>query len=143
MKKFMVLVLAFFVLNSLSYASESNIKIVVKGIKKKTGIMFISLNNSKEDYEKFKNKEPYKGIKKPVEDILLTDYFKDVPYGEYAIRIFHDVNSNGKLDANFLGVPEEPYGFSNNAKGFIGPPTFKYAKFIIDTANVTVTINLN
>ncbi|MBT7088469.1 hypothetical protein HN928_05865, partial [bacterium] len=71
MKKFMVLVLAFFVLNSLSYASESNIKIVVKGIKKKTGIMFISLNNSKEDYEKFKNKEPYKGIKKPVEDILL------------------------------------------------------------------------
>ena len=49
--------------------------------------------------------------------------------GEYAVSVFHDVNDNGKLDKNFLGIPTEPYGFSNNVKGTFGPPKFADAKF--------------
>src|SRR3954465_4244362 len=46
--------------------------------------------------------------------------------GKYAIILFHDENGNGKLDKNALGVPTEPYGFSNNVQGFLGPrPTKK------------------
>ncbi len=43
--------------------------------------------------------------------------FEDIPPGRYALAVIHDENMNGKLDANWLGVPKEGYGFSNDAKG--------------------------
>lgn len=52
--------------------------------------------------------------------------------GEYAIRMFHDQNGNGKMDTNLVGIPKEPYGFSNSAKGSFGPPKWKAVKFTID-----------
>ena len=59
-----------------------------------------------------------------------TTTLADLPYGEnYTIAIFHDVNDNGKMDKNFVGVPKEPYGFSNNARSKWGPPKYEIAKF--------------
>ncbi len=52
--------------------------------------------------------------------------------GEYAIRLFHDQNGNGEMDANMVGIPKEPWGFSNSATGSFGPPKWKKAKFTID-----------
>ena len=52
--------------------------------------------------------------------------------GEYAIRVMHDLNGNDELDANFVGLPTEPYGFSNNAKGRFGPAQWKDARFELD-----------
>jgi uncharacterized protein (DUF2141 family) len=49
----------------------------------------------------------------------------DLPAGEYALSAFKDDNGNGKLDANPLGMPIEPYGFSNDAAGSYGPPSYK------------------
>lgn len=50
--------------------------------------------------------------------------FENLPDGEYGLSAFHDLNSNGKLDANMIGIPTEPYGFSNDAAGSFGPPSF-------------------
>src|SRR5262245_44204094 len=58
------------------------------------------------------------------EDRHLTVRFKDLPPGHYAAVAFQDINGNGKLDKNFLGIPKEPYGFSNGARGSVGPPRF-------------------
>ncbi|MBI3586206.1 MAG: DUF2141 domain-containing protein [Ignavibacteriales bacterium] len=57
--------------------------------------------------------------------------FADIPYGEYAAIVFHDENSNGTLDHNFLGLPKEPMGFSNSWKLtiFSGMPSFSKLKF--------------
>jgi uncharacterized protein (DUF2141 family) len=55
--------------------------------------------------------------------------FADVQPGTYAIAVFHDENSNGKLDSNFIGIPREGTGASNNAKGHMGPPKFDDAAF--------------
>jgi uncharacterized protein (DUF2141 family) len=41
----------------------------------------------------------------------------------------HDSNSNQKLDTNWIGIPKEGYGFSNNAKATLGPPSFDQVKF--------------
>ena len=49
--------------------------------------------------------------------------------GDYAISVFHDENSNGKLDRNFMGMPKEGVGASNDAKGSFGPPKFADARF--------------
>ena len=50
----------------------------------------------------------------------------------YAFSFFHDLNNNKKLDTNFLGIPKEPYGFSNNKKGRFGPPKFSEASLEIN-----------
>ena len=57
--------------------------------------------------------------------------FKDVPAGEYAIKIYQDENSNQKLDFNFIGIPKEGYGFSNNV-GRFGSPKYQEAKFMVE-----------
>ena len=50
--------------------------------------------------------------------------FPGMQPGAYAVSVFHDENSNGRLDTNFLGIPREGVGASNNAKGHFGPPRF-------------------
>ena len=54
-----------------------------------------------------------------------TFTFEDIASGQYAIRYYHDENENGKMDTGNFGIPKEGYGFSNNARGFMGPPDFE------------------
>ncbi len=63
------------------------------------------------------------------EQLKLTVH--DLPAGRYAVKLFHDANSNGELDSNMLGIPTEGYGFSNNA-GRFGPPSFEDAAVAVD-----------
>jgi len=56
-------------------------------------------------------------------------HFSPVLPGTYAIACFHDENANSKCDTGFLGIPTEGTVASNQAKGFMGPPKFKDAKF--------------
>lgn len=63
--------------------------------------------------------------------------FENVPEGVYAVSVFHDVNSNNKMDKNFLGIPKEGYGASKNKLPFASAPTFNENKFNI--ANQTIT----
>jgi uncharacterized protein (DUF2141 family) len=52
--------------------------------------------------------------------------FLDIPAGTYTLVIVHDENMSSKLDTNWLGIPTEGYGFSNDAKVMLGPPSFSY-----------------
>ena len=54
----------------------------------------------------------------------------------YAFTFFHDLNKNKKLDTNFLGIPKEPYGFSNEKKGRFGPPKFKEVSFKLNKSSI-------
>jgi uncharacterized protein (DUF2141 family) len=66
----------------------------------------------------------------------------DLPDGPLAISLFQDTNGNGKLDSNAMGMPTEPYGFSNNAAGNFGPPSFAQAQFT-PVAGQALRITLN
>ena len=66
----------------------------------------------------------------------------DLPAGTYAISCFHDVNGNGKLDKNFLGIPVEPYGFSNNARPTFRAPNWEEARFYWEPGAEVVSIRL-
>lgn len=68
--------------------------------------------------------------------------FEGLKAGIYAISIFHDENDNGKLDTNFIGIPTEPYGFSNNAKGMFGPPDFKDCQVEVAAGKKEIVITL-
>ncbi len=66
-----------------------------------------------------------------------------LPPGRYAVIVFHDENDNGILDENFLGIPTEGYGFSNNATGFFSAPAFGAAAVAVGAAEEDVTIDLS
>lgn len=61
---------------------------------------------------------------------------KDLPLGDYAISLFHDKNSDGICNRNFMGIPKEPYGFSNNFKPQFSAPKFKDCKFVLDKDHI-------
>ena len=68
--------------------------------------------------------------------------FADLPAGVYAVSVFHDENMNAKLDKNFMGVPKEGYGASNNPKKKMGPPNFDETKFQLGGTGQSVEIKL-
>lgn len=69
--------------------------------------------------------------------------FSGIPYGTYAVSVFHDENGNGKLDANIIGKPKEGIGASNNAVDGFGPPTFENAAFVLDSGDKQVAITIH
>ncbi len=71
----------------------------------------------------------------------MTVYIPDLPNGNYAIAVYHDANGNNKLDKNFLGIPTEKYGFSNDAMGSFGPPDYEDCIVKVD-GNKEISIKL-
>lgn len=58
-----------------------------------------------------------------------TLFIDGLPYGEYAIALFQDRNGDGKLNTNLLGIPKEPYGFSNNVRPRLSAPKYQQCRF--------------
>jgi len=68
--------------------------------------------------------------------------FTNLAIGTYAVYVFHDEDNNKKLNSNFIGMPKEGVGVSNNAKGHFGPPKYNDAKFNFNKSELTITISL-
>ncbi len=66
----------------------------------------------------------------------------NINYGKYGISAFQDKNKNKKLDTGFLGIPKEPYGFSNDARGQFGPPHFQETIFWVNSPLKEIKIKL-
>ncbi len=82
------------------------------------------------------------GVQKDVESSTVTFNIKGLKSGVYAVSIYHDENANNELDTNFLGIPKEPYAFSNNARGSFGPPSFEDCQFVLDNDHREIVISL-
>jgi uncharacterized protein (DUF2141 family) len=68
-------------------------------------------------------------------------HFPGLAAGRYAVSVMHDENGNGKLDSNFLGMPTEGYGFSNDPQ-VMRKATFEEAAFTVGTDDLTVELHL-
>lgn len=66
----------------------------------------------------------------------------DLPAGKYAIAAFHDQNNNGKLDKNWMGIPKEPYAFSNNVSSKWKAPTFEDIAVEINSTDQMFSLKL-
>ncbi|MEL6944994.1 MAG: DUF2141 domain-containing protein [Bacteroidota bacterium] len=58
--------------------------------------------------------------------------FNEIPFGTYAIAVFHDVNNNGTLDQTFVGIPKEPFAFSQSLKSKWRAPEYEEMKFSLN-----------
>ncbi len=85
----------------------------------------------------------YRGIVNEATSDRLTVLISDLPAGSYAVAAYVDNNRNGKQDKNFLGVPKEIYGISNDARGMFGPPDFAEAAFDIGENAASKSISLH
>lgn len=65
-----------------------------------------------------------------------------LPFGSYAVAVYHDVNNNGKMDKNGLGIPTEPYAFSNNVKVKWRAPKFREAAFSFSAQQQEIVVVL-
>jgi uncharacterized protein (DUF2141 family) len=114
--------------------------VVPVGLEKDEGSVMIKLSDSEADFESEDVPSRHAVVK--VENKQAVGVFEDVPHGEYAVKIFHDENGNMKLDTNFVGMPKEKFGFSNDALGRFGPPSYEKARFRFEAEEATIEIKM-
>ena len=121
-------------------AQETNtytLEILIENVKHTQGSIGVALFNSQET---FLTKSFKKTKVKPETGGTITVTFEDLPAGEYAFSVLHDLNDNGDLDMGQMG-PTEPYGFSNNAPSMFGPAEYSQAKFQL-TESMTTSVKI-
>ncbi len=146
MKKFfsvLVLTLVCMHVHAESLQTSSDLTITVAQIEHHRGEILMALHSHKGTYlSKDPDSVPYRSqTARVTDDSQLLLVVGDLPVGKYAVSIFHDVNSNGELDTGFLGIPKEPYGFSNNVNSMT-PPSFEDALFTFSSESNEVEIRL-
>ncbi len=85
-------------------------------LRNNNGKLLLELNNEDE--------EVILGFSETIANNKCVIVIKDLKPGKYAFKFFHDENNDEEINTNFMGIPKEGYGFSNNAKGTFGPPSF-------------------
>jgi uncharacterized protein (DUF2141 family) len=138
MKKVFFITAMFFAFNAL-VSSQNKMTIITDGLEEMKGKLMVGIYNSDSTFMK----KTFRGFMIDVIDKTLEFSLEDMPSGEYALAVYHDVNENGKLDTGLFGIPTEKYGFSNNAKGYMGAPSFKKSKVVLKNDTVIVRINLH
>ena len=120
---FLGLILLFNILTSPNYSSQIQIEII--GINEFKGNLMVAVFDQEKGFgnEKYAFHKQVNAIEQNIEVSIGSNY----QHKPIAFAIYQDVNKNGILDKNFLGLPTEPYGFSNNVKGYFGPPSFSEA----------------
>lgn len=123
--------------STVTVSAQHTLKVTVANIKETKGDVMVGLFDNSEHF--LKKSKAGKTVKASANEVTVE--FADLAPGEYAVSVIHDLNENGELDSNFMGIPNEPYGFSNNVMGNFGPPSFDKAKVVMNENKVTV-INL-
>ncbi len=127
-----------FVLQAVA-ADSLSLTVTVTGITKQSGSVFVYLYNKDDGFPT----KPEKALKKLTAKVTTQQQsftFDNLMPGIYAVAVMHDENGNGEIDTNWIGIPKEGLGVSNNAKGFMGPPKFKDAALRITNTPVAITI---
>ncbi len=119
---------------------KSTLTVVVKNLQSNEGQVLIAVYNSSTNYMK-EEKALFKE-KSNIQNNKAVIVLPELPQGKYAVVCVHDANKNLKLDKNLLGIPREGYGFSNDAKGNLGPPSFEKSSFTIEK-NLQIIINMS
>lgn len=124
--------------------AENVIHVEIGGLRTDKGQMLCALYSSAqaEAFPKKADKAVARSTAKIAERQAVCD-FSGVAPGTYAVSVVHDENSNGKLDTNFIGMPREGVGASNDAKGHMGPPKFSAASFRYEGGRLDLKIRVN
>jgi uncharacterized protein (DUF2141 family) len=139
----MTSLLAALTLAGAAHAAEpaGELTVTFQNLKTKAGSVMVSLAASEDAYA---DKAPAAGLATaPVNGDTASATFKGLAPGRYAIKAFHDVNGDGKMGTNPFGMPTEPFAFSNNAHGNMGPAKWADASFEVKAGANTQAIDID
>jgi len=119
--------------------ARSTITVRIEGLRHDRGTIYVALHENKRTFDEKKGQVAGALVRSRNRGAVVV--FEDVVPGKYAVAFFQDENGNGKLDTSLLGVPTEGFGFSKDAMGTLGPPTFDAAALSIPAGPVTVVMH--
>jgi len=121
-------------------ASAAELTITIEGTRNPSGAVALALFNSEDSFPRSPLAFASVRVKAAQEKVSFT--FHNLAPGKYAVSAFHDENDNGKLDSDAVGFPTEGFGFSNDARGTLGPPAFARAAFELGEEKKSVTVKV-
>lgn len=122
--------------------AEPGLLVGVDGFKRPEGTLRLAVFTSEKGFPEQENAVYTEQVDVHSQSMQLS--LPSLPSGPLAVVVFHDVNKNGKLDTNLLGIPKEPFGFSRNPVVRFGPPDFNQCAVRAQAEEAsTLTINLN
>jgi uncharacterized protein (DUF2141 family) len=110
----------------------NDLQIQINNIPSAKGNIMIAVYNTADGFRE--KDRTFKNMIVPAQKGTMEVTIPQLPSNNYAVAIYHDSNGNGKLDKNFFGVPTEYYGFSNDARGSFGPPSFGDCSFALNAS---------
>ena len=119
-------------------AQAASVTVTVTGVRDSRGVVRVAICPRAEFLHPHC---PYVG-RAPAESGSVAVTIDDVPPGVYAAEAFQDANDNGNLDRNWLGLPKEGMGFSNDAPMRFGPPRFDDAAFVLGIGHAGIAFRL-
>ncbi len=136
-KQLLILIFSIFAFSV--FSQGSNLSVKVTNLKNTKGNLLFGIYNNG---FKFPDKKyAYHGNIQKVNSTSQIYTFKNLKPGNYAVAVIHDENKDQELSKNFIGIPKEGFGFSNNEIGMFGPPSFEKAAVSVKK-DTTVIIKL-
>ena len=122
--------------------ASSTLVVEVEGLKDEKGKLHASLYASEEGFPT-KPEKALRHVDVPIVAGKARVVFEGLTPGGYAVAAYHDENGDGKLDTGFLGIPTEGLASSNDAKGFMGPPSFEKARVEIGPGQTRIVLHVS
>lgn len=113
-----------------TYAQQDQLTLNIKNITKIKGTIEVGVFNKADGF--LEENTAIKNYSIPVNGHTISYTIDDLPEGDYAISMYQDINEDKECNLNFIGVPKEPYAFSNNIKPKFSAPNFEDCKFRLE-----------
>ena len=121
----------------------STLTVQVSGLETAEGTVHAALYSTKSAYDEEVTDPALGKVLSDLSGEACTLQWADLPYGTYALAVYHDINDNGKLDTNVFGIPTEPYAFSNNPDVKWRRPRYGEVSFQMESPDATLELRLS
>jgi len=120
---------------------DSTLILQVSGYKQQSGQIMVAVYNSQAAFDS--EGAPLRGAQVAVDSAETLVTFAGLPVGDYAFKVFHDVNGNGELDTNAFGMPTEKYAFSRDASDPFSAPEWDESKITVTSGENMRNVSLD
>ena len=120
--------------SGLASGTAADVIIHINGVRNNDGFVRLAVYDQSAD---FPSGSPIVGADIAAAEGTTVVRLAELPLGRYAIAFYHDEDANEEFGQNFIGLPTEGYGFSNDAAVVLGPPSFDEAAIEVSGAVVT------
>lgn len=134
-----VVLLALVLFSATPAEKRQPLEVTFTNIKQTNAPIYIAVNEYSESFP-FKNKVIKYYRVEPTGQSSATITISDLNYGKYALTVFQDLNGNQQIDKGFLGIPVEPFAFSNNYKPVFRAPRWSDCEFMYSPSSARLEI---